>query len=365
MTQQSPGNPYVRFKDVNKVFGRDTHVIKNLCLDIYNGEFLTILGSSGSGKTTCLMMLAGFEDVSSGTIEIDNQRVNAIPPYQRDIGLVFQDYALFPHMTVFDNLAFPLRARKYKSDAIAQKVQEMLAMVELEGFAKRFPGQLSGGQQQRVALARALIFQPKLVLMDEPLGALDKQLKDQMRYEIKRLHSELGFTAIYITHDQSEALVLSDRIAVFDQGEIQQIDVPDALYEYPSNAFTASFMGENNILPGKLLQIYGDTCAVEVAGGHRLQGTPIELSADHKAVTVAIRPERILLNPGNDCLNIINSRVKEFVYLGDYMRVVVSIADQTTLAIKTPNDRGKWDFAIGEDIKIGWYPEDCWVFKTQ
>ena len=358
-------NVYVRFTNVDKHFANDMQVVKNLSLDIYEGEILTILGPSGSGKTTCLMMLAGFEEVTSGSININGKYVNAIPPHKRDIGLVFQSYALFPHMTVTENLAFPLQVRKMNKSDIQKKVTAMLSMLELESYANAYPSQLSGGQQQRVALGRALIFEPKLVLMDEPLGALDKQLREQMQYEIKRLHSELEFTMVYITHDQSEALRLSDRIAIFDQGEIQQVDVPNTIYEFPANAFSASFIGDNNILNGKLIQAYEDTCAVEISGRYRLQGLPIDLNSNTQRVAVAVRPERILISPGNDCYNILSSTVSDFSYLGDYMRVVVGLPSGEEIVVKTPNDRAKEDFNIGQEIKIGWYPEDCRIFASQ
>ena len=355
--------PHVSLRGVTKSFGQAA-VVKDLSLDIYNGEFLTILGPSGSGKTTCLMLLAGFESADAGAIIIDGQYVNSIPPHKRGIGLVFQNYALFPHMTVAENLAFPLKVRKLGKAAVARRVEEMLALVKLGEFGGRFPAQLSGGQQQRVALARALIFRPQLVLMDEPLGALDKQLRERMQYEIKRLHEEFKSTVVYVTHDQAEALVLSDRVAVFNEGGIQQIGEPDAVYESPANAFTAGFIGENNIFRGSLLQVYEDTCAVEIESGNRLQGMPIGLARDASRVTVAIRPERILINPGSDCYNILTGRIRQLIYLGDYMRTVVGLPRGCQLAVKSPNDRGKLDLAVGQEVKVGWYPEDCRVFAA-
>src|SRR5690606_37173364 len=224
-------NPLVRFKNVRKSYDGKNQVVRHLNLDIRQGEFLTLLGPSGSGKTTTLMMLAGFESPSSGTIELAGEQIDNLPPHKRNIGMVFQNYALFPHMTVAENVAFPLKVRKFDAGEQQQNDKTALAMVQLAGMEKRYPSQLSGGQQQRVALARALVFEPELVLMDEPLGALDKQLREHMQLEIKRLHAELGVTVVYVTHDQGEALTMSDRVAVFHDGMVQQIGSPQDIYE--------------------------------------------------------------------------------------------------------------------------------------
>ncbi|MDP6029637.1 MAG: ATP-binding cassette domain-containing protein, partial [Arenicellales bacterium] len=230
---------FVRFIKVQKSYDGETLVVKNLNLDIERGEFVTMLGPSGSGKTTCLMMLAGFEPATHGEIYLGDRPINAVPPHKRGIGMVFQNYALFPHMTVNENLAFPLEVRRLSKSEIASRAKRALDMVQLGAFGDRRPAQLSGGQQQRVAVARALVFDPDLVLMDEPLGALDKQLREQMQYEIKHIHETLGVTVVYVTHDQSEALTMSNRIAVFDDGVIQQLATPSDLYERPENAFVA------------------------------------------------------------------------------------------------------------------------------
>ena len=237
---------FVAFEHVQKSYDGETLVVKDLNLGIGQGEFLTMLGPSGSGKTTCLMMLAGFETATHGEIRLDGRPINNIPPHKRGIGMVFQNYALFPHMTVGENLAFPLEVRKLPKPDVDAKVARALDMVQMGRFAGRRPAQLSGGQQQRIALARALVFEPELVLMDEPLGALDKQLREHMQYEIRHLHERLGVTVVYVTHDQSEALTMSDRIAVFNDGKIQQLATPEDLYERPENAFVAQFIGENN-----------------------------------------------------------------------------------------------------------------------
>ena len=242
----------VSFRGVQKSYDGEALIVKDLNLDIRKGEFLTLLGPSGSGKTTSLMMLAGFETPTAGEILLAGRSINNVPPHKRDIGMVFQNYALFPHMTVAENLAFPLSVRGMSKTDVAEKVKRALDMVQLGTFAHRYPAQLSGGQQQRVALARALVFEPQLVLMDEPLGALDKQLREHMQMEIKHLHQRLGVTVVYVTHDQGEALTMSDRVAVFHQGEIQQIAPPRTLYEEPKNTFVANFIGENNRLTGRL-----------------------------------------------------------------------------------------------------------------
>ena len=246
-------NPeFVKFDKVDKSYDGKVLVVKDLQLDIAEGEFITMLGPSGSGKTTCLMMLAGFETPTHGEILLDGNIISNIPPHKRGIGMVFQNYALFPHMTVYENLAFPLRVRKVEKDEIDKKVDKALSMVSLSGFETRMPAQLSGGQQQRVAVARALVFDPAVVLMDEPLGALDKNLRESMQYEIKHIHESIGVTVVYVTHDQSEALTMSNRIAVFNDGKVQQLSNPAELYEKPVNSFVAEFIGENNTSMVKL-----------------------------------------------------------------------------------------------------------------
>jgi putative spermidine/putrescine transport system ATP-binding protein len=240
----------VRFAGVQKTYDGQTLVVRSLDLDIRRGEFLSLLGPSGSGKTTCLMMLAGFESPTSGEIFLDGQPITRTPPHKRNFGMVFQNYALFPHLRVADNVAYPLTVRKVPKAEIATRVAKALAMVQLGGRDQAYPSQLSGGQQQRVALARALVFEPQLVLMDEPLGALDKQLREHMQIELKELHRQLGVTFVYVTHDQGEALTMSDRVAVFNDGAIQQIDAVERLYETPANRFVAGFVGDSTQLSG-------------------------------------------------------------------------------------------------------------------
>jgi len=288
---------HVQFNAVQKSYDGVTLVIKDLDLTIAKGEFLTMLGPSGSGKTTCLMMLAGFETATHGDIVLNGRPINNIPPHKRGIGMVFQNYALFPHMTVAENLAFPLEVRGMAKAEIECKVTRTLEMVRMEKFGDRRPAQLSGGQQQHIALARALVFEPELVLMDEPLGALDKQLREQMQYEIKHIHEQLGVTVVYVTHDQSEALTMSDRIAVFNDGVIQQLATPDDLYERPENSFVARFIGENNELPGTIDAISDGIAQVTLDGGERVSALMINATEEGARTLLSVRPERVAINP--------------------------------------------------------------------
>ena len=273
----SSKNAFVKFERVQKSYDGETLVVKDLNLELPKGEFLTMLGPSGSGKTTCLMMLAGFETATHGDILLDGVSINNIPPHQRGIGMVFQNYALFPHMTVAENLAFPLEVRKIAKAERETKIIRALDMVEMGNFAGRRPSQLSGGQQQRIALARALVFEPELVLMDEPLGALDKQLREKMQFEITNLAHALGITVVYVTHDQTEALTMSDRVAVFNDGQIQQLASPDSLYEEPENSFVAQFIGENNTLDGEVKNLSNNMAVVQLDDGSLINCKPVNV----------------------------------------------------------------------------------------
>ncbi|WP_229172515.1 ABC transporter ATP-binding protein [Bradyrhizobium altum] len=353
-------NAFVKFSDVQKTYDGETLVVKNLNLDIARGEFLTMLGPSGSGKTTTLMMLAGFEVPTHGSILLEGRSIDNMPPHKRDIGMVFQSYALFPHMTVEENLAFPLKVRKLAKAEIEARIKRALDMVRLGAYGKRRPGQLSGGQQQRVALARALVFDPKLVLMDEPLGALDKQLREQMQLEIKHIHEDLGVTMVYVTHDQGEALTMSDRIAVFNDGVIQQLAAPAELYERPQSAFVAQFIGENNQLHGKVVAMNGTTCNVEIAGAGNVQALAINVEAVGRPTVLSLRPERVQLNPVPGSLpNVFSARVTELIYLGDHVRARVSLYSHDDFVVKLPNSEGLVQLEPGTAITIGWKTEDC------
>lgn len=352
---------FVEFDRVQKSYDGETLVVKDLNLSIRKGEFLTMLGPSGSGKTTCLMMLAGFETATSGEIRLAGRPINNIPPHKRGIGMVFQNYALFPHMTVAENLAFPLEVRGIGKSEREEKVKRALDMVQMGDFAGRRPAQLSGGQQQRIALARALVFEPELVLMDEPLGALDKQLREHMQFEITRLAHELGITTVYVTHDQTEALTMSDNIAVFNDGRIQQLAPPAVLYEEPMNSFVAQFIGENNTLLGTVKEIKGDTCVVQLDHGELIDARPVNVSKPGDRTRVSIRPERVETNkarlqPGAHTLK---AQVLEFIYMGDIFRTRLRVAGNDNFIVKTRNAPDQVRLQPGTEIEIGWLPQDC------
>jgi len=325
----------VEFRGVQKTYDGENLVVKHLDLRIERGEFLTLLGPSGSGKTTCLMMLAGFEFPTAGEIRLDGQLLNKVPPHKRNIGMVFQNYALFPHMTVGQNVAYPLRVRGVDNGTRATRVKHALDMVQMGKFSERYPAQLSGGQQQRIALARALVFEPKLVLMDEPLGALDKQLREHMQLELKALHNRLGVTFVYVTHDQSEALTMSDRVAVFDQGVIQQLAAVDRLYEFPENQFVAGFIGDNNRFSGTVESAADGYCGVRLPDGAVLHGVNVNAALVGQAVTACVRPERIrLATTPAATANALRATVTGLIYFGDHVRVRCSSARQDDCFVK-------------------------------
>jgi putative spermidine/putrescine transport system ATP-binding protein len=275
--------------------------------------------------------------------------------------MVFQNYALFPHMTVAENLSFPLEVRKVGKSEREEKVKRALDMVQMGKFGGRRPAQLSGGQQQRIALARALVFEPELVLMDEPLGALDKQLRETLQFEITRLAHDLGITTVYVTHDQTEALTMSDRVAVFDDGRIQQLASPDVLYEQPQNSFVAQFIGENNTMEGVVQEIKGDTCIVKLDGGDVIDAKPVNVTKVGERTRVSIRPERVEFNkdrlqPGAHTLK---AEVLEFIYMGDIFRTRLRVAGNEDFVVKTRNAPDQVRLKPGQQIEIGWLPEDC------
>jgi putative spermidine/putrescine transport system ATP-binding protein len=352
------GEAVVRFVGVDKSFDGVTRVVRGLDLDITRGEFLTLLGPSGSGKTTTLMMLAGFEATSAGEILLEGRPITHVPPYKRNIGVVFQNYALFPHMSVGANVAFPLQVRRTSRAETAERVKRALAMVSLEGFEERLPAQLSGGQQQRVAVARALVFDPALVLMDEPLGALDKQLREQMQYELKRLHQRFGITVVYVTHDQSEALTMSDRIAVFDRGAVQQLASPAALYEAPETSFVARFIGENNSPSGRILASSGGVCRVLLDHGQEVEATAVRATVPGERTTLSIRPERVLIGPDPARVPTrLPGRARELIYVGDHLRAYIAVGAQEFI-VKIPNSRHV-PLRVGDEISVGWHTADC------
>lgn len=361
MDPSHKGDGFVIFDGVQKSYDGETLVVKDLNLSVAKGEFLTMLGPSGSGKTTCLMMLAGFETATHGEILLDGRPINTVPPHKRGIGMVFQNYALFPHMTVGENLAFPLEVRGMGKSERESKIMRALDMVQMRDFINRRPAQLSGGQQQRIALARALVFEPELVLMDEPLGALDKQLREQLQFEITRLAHELGITTVYVTHDQTEALTMSDHVAVFEDGRIQQLDPPDVLYEAPNNSFVAQFIGENNTLDGVVKEIKGDHCIVQLDAGELIDAKPVNVSAVGERTRVSIRPERVEANKQRlaEEAHTVKAQVLEFIYMGDVFRTRLKVAGNENFIMKTRNAPDQVRHTPGDVIEIGWMPNDC------
>jgi putative spermidine/putrescine transport system ATP-binding protein len=338
-------NPeFVKFDKVDKSYDGKVLVVKDLQLDIAEGEFITMLGPSGSGKTTCLMMLAGFETPTHGEILLDGNIISNIPPHKRGIGMVFQNYALFPHMTVYENLAFPLRVRKVEKDEIDNKVDKALSMVSLSGFETRMPAQLSGGQQQRVAVARALVF--------------DKNLRESMQYEIKHIHESIGVTVVYVTHDQSEALTMSNRIAVFNDGKVQQLSNPAELYEKPVNSFVAEFIGENNTFNGEVVDIDKNKCKVKLANSEIL-ANPISVKSKGEKTTVSLRPERALINPTEKMDNMFTGKIEEVIYHGDHTRVRLNLLGSSEFILKVPNSTSNLELKVNQDINIGWNSIDA------
>jgi putative spermidine/putrescine transport system ATP-binding protein len=361
----------IEFEHVFKHYpGSASAAVDDLNLHVEAGEFLTLLGPSGSGKTTTLMLLAGFEAPNSGTIRLGGNAIEALPPHQRQIGVVFQNYSLFPHMTVAQNVAFPLSVRKLPTASIATKVASALEKVHLQSFSERKPHQLSGGQQQRVALARALVFEPRLVLMDEPLSALDKKLREEMQLEIRRLHRELGVTMVFVTHDQSEAMTLSDRVAVFNQGRIEQLASPQTLYDAPANPFVANFLGDNNVLTGSL---DAGATGIRTAGGQLLQARTCDSKAGlAKAVaTLCVRPEFLQVAATAQALataNCVEARLLDIIHQGDHWRLVASVQ-----GMGGSNEAPQWfakvspgampsGLTVGQSLCLGFRPEDAWIF---
>jgi len=355
----NPPAPHVEYLAVHKRYADSDWVVRDLDLELNRGEFLTLLGPSGSGKTTCLMMLAGFEPATTGDIRINGASVAGLPPDKRGIGVVFQNYALFPHMSVGANLAFPLEVRGLGAGQRRERVARALELVRLEDFEGRRPNQLSGGQQQRVAIARALVFEPELVLMDEPLGALDRRLREQLQYEIRRIQRQLGVTVLYVTHDQTEAMAMSDRVAVFRAGRIEQVAAPEVLYEEPQTPFVASFIGENNLLKGRIASAGRGVCEVEVAG-QRLQAAHIANLPPGSETLVAIRPERVNIAPlSMRYANEFDARVEDISFLGDHLRIRLEVCGHSDFIAKIPNIVGHGGILPGDRVRIGWGALDC------
>jgi spermidine/putrescine ABC transporter ATP-binding subunit len=336
---------------LTKAFG-GTRVVDDVSFSVDGGGFLTLLGPSGSGKTTTLRMIAGFEEPTEGDILVGGASITARPPHRRNIGVVFQQYALFPHLTVFQNVAYPLEMRRTPKSEIAQRVRRALGLVRLDGFADRYPRQLSGGQQQRVALARAIVFQPPVLLMDEPLGALDKRLREDMQVEVRHLQRELGITTVSVTHDQVEALVMSDVIAVLDGGKLQQLGPPLEVYRRPANQFVADFIGESNLLSGNL----GDDGVFTSAKGLRIRTGGGTAGAAH----LVVRPEYVRLGvPAEGRANRYPAEVLELLYVGDLVKYRLLLDHRDELIAKTLAPSVEQPWKTGQKLTVGWDPADC------
>ncbi len=341
----------------------DAHIaVENIDLSLRSEEFMTFLGPSGSGKTTTLMMVAGLQQPNAGSIRLRGKPVDRLPPYRRDIGMVFQHYALFPHMSVRKNVAFPLEMRGVRRAEAERQVAETLELVGLAEFGDRLPRQLSGGQQQRVALARAMVYRPALLLMDEPLGALDKKLREQMQREIKRVHRERRISVLYVTHDQEEALTMSDRIAVFNKGRVEQVGTPEELYERPATRFVADFLGETNFLPGRVVGSEGFHCVVDIAG-NRCEATSAKPAAPEASVVIAIRPERLRLHLAAQRSDGLTGTLTEIVYLGSARRSVVRLAGgQDCFALQHVNEAETANLVPGQAVTLSWESRHAMVF---
>lgn len=361
--------PAVELQGITKLFGRDTRAVDHVDLQVEEGEFVSLLGPSGCGKTTTLRIIAGLEEPTSGRVILQGRDVTDLPPYRRNIGMVFQNYALFPHKTVEENVAFGLRMRGLPRSEIGRRVNEALRMVGIPNLADRYPRQLSGGQQQRVALARAIVVEPAVLLLDEPLSALDKKLREQMRGELKRLQAQLGITTIFVTHDQEEALTLSDRIAIMDKGRIIQQGPPIELYRSPASAFVAYFLGTSNLLEGVVRTIHNGMLAIETdrglmvlvsAGNGDHSRIPVHVGA---TVTVVIRPEDVFLGDAAVCSPTVNTHpgeVRDVFFLGPMVRYNVLLQPfGHVITVDEPNSRSSRVFRPGERVKVAWSPEVC------
>ena len=344
---------------LTKAFG-DGIAVNGISLTIPAASYCCLLGPSGCGKTTTLRLIAGHEIASEGDVLISGREVTDAVPAERGTAMMFQNYALFPHLNCLDNVAFSLRMQGVEKSTRYARAMELLSLVHMAAYAERMPSQLSGGQQQRVAVARALVFDPDLVLMDEPLGALDKQLREQMQYEIKHIHESLGVTVVYVTHDQAEALTMSNRIAVFDDGVIQQLASPSDLYERPENAFVAQFIGENNRLHGTVQAINGDQCKVTLESGEEIQALKVNVDGVGDKTTLSLRPERVEVNPESGKFpNVFNAKVEELIYLGDHIRTRATVCSNSEFIVKIPNASHHASLNKGDSVTFGWSMEDC------
>jgi putative spermidine/putrescine transport system ATP-binding protein len=362
------GGAEVRLHDLTKTFG-SVVAVRDVSATIAPGSFFTLLGPSGSGKTTTLMMVAGFAYPTRGEVFVDGKPVAGLPPQKRELGMVFQSYAVFPHLSVFDNIAFPLQIRRTRRAEIGQRVGEALELVRLSGYEQRLPRQLSGGEQQRVALARALVFRPRVLLMDEPLGALDKKLRAHMQLELKHIQRHLHVTVIYVTHDQEEALTMSDRVAVMQRGRIEQLGTPAELYEAPATRFVADFLGESNFVDG--VTVGAPTTGrwlVRAGGGLEFRGVGAVPLQAGQPVTAAVRPEKLVPvddatgAPDSGAMNSCRGTVEEAIYVGDTTRYRVALGAAGVMTVKVPNRLGLRQHADGESVALAWSPDETRIF---
>jgi putative spermidine/putrescine transport system ATP-binding protein len=355
----------LELNNVSKVFDTIT-AVDRISFTLREGEFLSLLGPSGSGKTTTLQMIAGLTHPNAGEILLAGRPVGPLPPYKRDIGMVFQNYALFPHLTVARNIAFPLEMRRVRRAEIGRRVEAVLKLVDLPGFEARYPQQLSGGQQQRVALARAIVFEPKLLLMDEPLGALDKKLREQMQLEIKHLHKRLGVSIVYVTHDQDEALVMSDRIGVFNQGRLEQIGTVEQLYEQPMTRFVAEFVGETNVIGGEVRDGANGCCTLQTAEGH-LRGRARQAFAIGSTALISIRPERLRLEAANAAHadgGGVQGHICEVIYMGRLRKYVLdTLGGQKLIVARQVAGVEAKSFTVGEAVIATFAAADAVVLQ--
>ncbi|MBI3648305.1 MAG: ABC transporter ATP-binding protein [Actinobacteria bacterium] len=357
----------VRLERVTKEFG-DTVAVDDLSVDITEGEFFSMLGPSGCGKTTTLRMIGGFEDPTYGTVYLGGRDVTDDPPYRRDVNTVFQSYALFPHLNVFDNVAFGLRRKKVGKEEIQRRVQEVMHLVDLRGFGERKPGQMSGGQQQRVALARALVNSPKVLLLDEPLGALDLKLRKQMQLELKRIQQEVGITFIYVTHDQEEAMTMSDRLAVMRRGRIEQLGEPEEVYDNPATEFVAGFLGASNLLDGEIGSHQDGITTIKLSTGSTVLVPSDRMPPDVETqVKVGVRPEKITIRNDSEDLpagyNSVSGLLRVATYIGVSHQYKIDGPGGTELTVYVQNLGAVTPPAPGEKVSLAWRPEHTFVVK--
>ena len=348
----------VSFENISKHFGKAV-AVDGVSLEIRAGELFFLLGPSGCGKTTCLRMVAGFEQPTTGVLRFGDKEMTRVPPHKRNAGMVFQNYALWPHMTAKANIEYGLRVRKIDKKERERRVNEALEMVKLGALGERFPSQMSGGQQQRVALSRALVFEPRVVLMDEPLGALDKQLREQMQLDIRDLHRRLGLTIVFVTHDQSEALTMSDRLAVFNKGKIEQIGTPREVYDEPASRFVAEFIGETNLVEGVVEAVQGQEAIVRLSTGAQIVSVISGTVASGQPVLLSIRPERVdLSETRGDARNVLETEVTDSVYQGDHLRVQLQNVAHPLIAKLGRRSR---EFPPGTKVYAAFSAGDCRV----